>query len=79
MRKAALRWSRTPREKGLRGVCGDRGYILTQNGIVLIKINSLENGHYYWYGSGHNTLWEKQTFETLDAAKKDAVEWLRME
>lgn len=74
------RWSRDPRETGLRAVVqGERGFQLKKDGDVIVRVAPIKKGGsswgevigWYWYGMGQNTC--ISPCDTADEAKAQAM------
>jgi hypothetical protein len=78
-------WSRQPSERGLAGVCqGPRGFILKRGGKEVGRVSPLTGGPinrditgWYWYGSGHNSLWSGDKYTNPDDAKAACLAYVR--
>lgn len=69
---AQLRWRQCPRPTGLAGTAAAgryQGMELRQGEQVLATVGfDRYRDAYYWYGSGHNSLWSDVTYDTPEAA-----------
>jgi len=70
------RWSRTPKETGLRAIGQAREHLLKEDGETIAHVAPLSGGRYwYWYGLGQNTC--KTPAQSLIEAKAQVMAYLK--
>ncbi len=74
---ARLSWRRQPDETGLSKVCQSaRDAELRYAGQTLGNVSLTNNGEFYFYGCGKNSLWDKTTYKNIDEAKAECKKWV---
>jgi hypothetical protein len=74
--KMAARWRRQPDEQGLARVCqSPRGLQLREKGVVILRVNHLRGGGWYWCGMGQNTC--DNAASSMEEAKEQAIKFYK--